>query len=212
VVRVLREEIHFLLAGGASLVQLDEPVLSEVVFGGSVGGNRTFMCGALGARRDTPEELAFAEDLLARVARGLPADRLALHVCRGNWTPDESVALRGDYRPLLGLLSRAPVGTLFLELATPRAGELEVLAEIPREKRIGVGVVNQKIPVVEPFEVVLERAERAVRLFGPDRVLLNPDCGFATFADNPVASAEVARGKLAVAVEVARVLRGHGRK
>jgi 5-methyltetrahydropteroyltriglutamate--homocysteine methyltransferase len=142
------------------------------------------------------------------VTLGLPRDRLALHVCRGNWTPDETVALRGDYRPLLGLLSRVPVGTLFLELATPRAGEMEVLAEIPRDRRIGVGVVNQKVPAVEPFEVVLERAERAVRTFGPERVLLNPDCGFATFADNPVASAEIARGKLAVAVEVARVLRG----
>jgi 5-methyltetrahydropteroyltriglutamate--homocysteine methyltransferase len=208
VVRVLREELHFLLAGGAALVQLDEPVLSEVVFGGTVAGNRTFMCGALGARRDTPAELAFAEGLLARVVEGLPAERLALHVCRGNWTPDETVALRGDYRPLLGLLSRAPVGTLFLELATPRAGEMEVLAEIPREKRIGVGVVNQKVPVVEPLAEVLARAEHAVRLFGAERVLLNPDCGFATFADNPVASAEIARGKLAVAVEASRLLRG----
>ena len=35
VVRVLREEIHFLLAAGVSLVQLDEPVLTEVVFSGS---------------------------------------------------------------------------------------------------------------------------------------------------------------------------------
>ena len=33
VVRVLREELHFLLASGASLVQFDEPVMSEVVFG-----------------------------------------------------------------------------------------------------------------------------------------------------------------------------------
>jgi 5-methyltetrahydropteroyltriglutamate--homocysteine methyltransferase len=207
VVRVLREELHFLLAAGAALVQLDEPVLSEVVFGGAVAGNRSFMCGALGARRDTPDELAFAERLLARVAEGLPAERLALHVCRGNWTPDESVALRGDYRPLLGLLARAPVGTLFLELATPRAGEMQVLAELPKDKRIGVGVVNQKIPAVEPLAEVLARAEQAVRLFGPARVLLNPDCGFATFADNPVASAELARGKLSVTVEAARVLR-----
>ena len=211
VVRVLREEIHFLLAAGAALVQLDEPVLSEVVFGGAVAGNRSFMCGALGARRDTPEELAFAEDLLLRVTRGLPAERLAMHVCRGNWTPDETVALLGDYRPLLGLLARAPVGTLFLEMATPRAGEMEVLPELPREKRIGVGVVNQKIPEVEPLDVVLARAQRAVELFGPERVLLNPDCGFATFADNPVASAEIARGKLAVAVEASRILRArHG--
>jgi len=44
----------------------------------------------------------------------------------------------------------------------------------------------------------------AVDVFGPERLLLDPDCGFATFADNPVASAETARGKLAVTVEAAR--------
>jgi len=35
IVRVLREELHFLLAAGVALVQLDEPVLSEVVFTGA---------------------------------------------------------------------------------------------------------------------------------------------------------------------------------
>jgi 5-methyltetrahydropteroyltriglutamate--homocysteine methyltransferase len=207
VVRVLREEIHFLLAGGAALVQLDEPVLSEVVFGGSVSGDRTFMCGVLDARGSPDAELAFAESLLAQVASGLPRDRLALHVCRGNWTPDEHVALAGDYRPLLGLLSLAPVGNLLLELATPRAGELDVLEKLPDDKRIGVGVVNQKRPEVESADEVLARAERAVQVFGAERVLLNPDCGFATFADNPIASREVAMAKLRVIAEVARTLR-----
>ena len=95
-------------------------------------------------------------------------------------------------------------------MATPRAGELEVLAG-SREKRIGVGVLNQKVPEVEALDVVLGRAQRAVDLLGPERVLLNPDCGFATFADNPVASAEIARRKLAVAVEASRILRArHG--
>jgi 5-methyltetrahydropteroyltriglutamate--homocysteine methyltransferase len=207
VVRVLREEIHFLLAAGAAIVQLDEPVLSEVVFGGSASGNRTFMCGALDARGSADAELALAESLLAEVTRELPRERLALHVCRGNWTPDERVALAGDYRPLLPLLSRAPVGTLFLELATPRAGELDVLRSIPDDKRIGVGLVNQKRPSVERHEDVLARARQAVGLFGEHRVLLNPDCGFATFADNPIASAAVAQQKLAVLARVARALR-----
>jgi len=207
VVRVLREELHFLLAAGAALVQLDEPVLSEVVFGGSVTGNRTFMCGVLDARGKADAELELAEALLAEVTAGLPAERLALHVCRGNWTPDERVALAGDYRPLLGLLGRAPVGTLLLELATPRAGELEVLRALPETKRIGVGVVNQKTPRVETADEVLARAERAVQLFGVERVLLNPDCGFATFADNPIASARVATGKLAAIAQASRALR-----
>ena len=207
VVRVLREELHFLLAEGAALVQIDEPVLSEVVFGGSVTGDRTFMCGVLDARGSRDAELALAEALLAELARGIPRERLALHVCRGNWTPDEHVALAGDYRPLLPLLSRAPVGTLFLELATPRAGELDVLRALPDDKRIGVGLVNQKLSSVESLDEVAARAEHAVQLLGVDRVLLNPDCGFATFADNPIASAAVAEGKLRVLARAARALR-----
>jgi len=211
IVRVLREELHALLAGGAALVQLDEPILTEVVFGGSVTGNRTFMCGVLDGRGEVAAELAFAEGLWQELCRGLPRERLALHVCRGNWTPDEAVALSGDYRPLLPTLARAPVGTLFLELATPRAGELAVLAALPDDKRIGVGVVNQKVPALEPVEAVLARAEAAVQLFGVQRVLLNTDCGFATFADNPIASAKLAQGMLATIAAAARTLRArHG--
>lgn len=206
IVRVLREEVHHLLAEGAALVQLDEPVLSEVVFG-KPAAQRSFMCGALGARRDPDEELAFAESLLSTLTEGLPRERLGLHVCRGNWTPDESVALSGDYAPLLPLLSRAPVGTLFLEMATPRAGDEALLEAIPKDKRLGLGVVNQKTPRVEPLDEVLPRALRYAERFGRERLLLNPDCGFATFADNPIASAKIAQGKLAVLAEVARRLR-----
>ncbi len=211
VVRVLREEIHFLLAGGAAIVQLDEPILSEVVFGGSAQGNRTFMCGVLDARGAPDAELEFAAGLLARTLAGLPRERLGLHVCRGNWTPDESVALSGDYRPLLPLLQAAPVGTLFLELATPRAGELEVLRALPGDKRIAVGAVNQKHERVETVDEVVARGERAISAFGAERVLLVPDCGFATFADNPIASARIAQEKLAALAGAARVLRARHR-
>lgn len=206
IVRVLREELHFLLAAGAALVQFDEPVLSEVVFG-QPSGQRTFMCGALGARRGTAEELAFAEDLVNRVVQDSPAERLALHICRGNWTPDERVALAGDYRPLVPLLSHVKVGTLFLELCTPRAGELDVLRALPADRRVGVGLVNQKLPRIEPVEEIIAKAESAIALFGAQRVWLNPDCGFATFADNPIASADVATQKLAAIVAAARTLR-----
>jgi 5-methyltetrahydropteroyltriglutamate--homocysteine methyltransferase len=207
VVRVLREELHHLLAEGAALVQFDEPVLTEVAHGARVDG-RGFMCGALGERGDTDEELAFAAELLSRTLDGLPPERLALHVCRGNWTRDESVALRGDYRPLLPLLASVPVGTLVLELCTPRAGEGDVLRTLPEDRRIGVGVVNQKHARVESVDEILDRARRAIDLFGVDRVLLNPDCGFATFADNPIAESAIAEANLANMAEAAARLRG----
>jgi 5-methyltetrahydropteroyltriglutamate--homocysteine methyltransferase len=206
IVRVLREEIHFLLAAGVSIVQIDEPVLTEVVFSGTTN-NRTFMCGALGEKREPAEELTFAESLIQQVIAGLPRERLALHICRGNWTPDESAALAGDYVPLIPLLQNLPVGTFFLEMCTPRAGDMDVLAALPAEARVGVGVVNQKHQRVESIEEVLAKAELAITLFGPERVLLNPDCGFATFADNPIASAELAEQKLSVMVQAATVLR-----
>jgi 5-methyltetrahydropteroyltriglutamate--homocysteine methyltransferase len=207
VVRVLREELHGLLAAGTALVQLDEPVLSEVVFTGAKN-TRSFMCGALSEKGDAEHELAFARELIGQVARDVPPARLAMHVCRGNWTRDESAALTGDYRPLLPLLASVNVGTLFLELCTPRAGELDVLRDLPRECRVGVGVVNQKHERVETVEEIVARAEHAIRAFGADRVLLTPDCGFATFADNPVASARVAEDKLRAIARAAEVLRG----
>ena len=206
VVRVLREELHFLLAAGVAVVQLDEPVLAEVVFTGAKS-TRSFMCGALSEKGDAGRELEFARALVNRVVAGLPRARLALHVCRGNWTRNEEAALAGDYRPLVSLLSSLDVGTLFLELCTPRAGELDVLADLPRDVRVGIGVVNQKHERIEPVEEIADRARRAVELFGPDRVLLTPDCGFATFADNPVASAGIAEAKLRAIVEAAELVR-----
>lgn len=206
IVRILREELFALLAAGVSLVQLDEPVLSEVVFGTAVG-RRSFMCGALSGKRPADEELEFAADLLNRVIAGAPRERTAMHVCRGNWSRNEALALHGSYAPLLDTLRSIRVGTYFLELCTPRAGEWEVLQQLPQDARIGVGMVNPKADRIESVDELTASLARAIRLFGHDRVLVNPDCGFATFADNPVNSAEIAEAKFAnLCQAVARVL------
>lgn len=213
VVRVLREELADLLRGGAALVQFDEPVLSEVVFAREKegSGGRSFMCGALGEKKPVVEELAFARELINAVVAGFPQERTAMHVCRGNWTPDETVALAGDYRPLLAHFQQVNVGTFMLELATPRAGEIELLRALPDDRRIGVGVVNQKKESIESVEEIVARAEAAIALFGAERVLLNPDCGFATFADNPLASSRIAEAKLkGIAGAAARLREKYG--
>ena len=206
IVRVLREEVACLLGAGAAMVQLDEPVLSEVVFTGAKS-QRTFMCGALSEKGDPASELAFARDLINAVIDGFPRERLALHMCRGNWTPDESACLSGSYAALTPALRQIRVGTYLLELCTPRAGEVDALRPLPDDARVGVGVVNQKHARIEPAEEILAKAERAIQMFGAHRVLLHPDCGFATFADNPVTSAAVAERKLKAITEASSVLR-----
>ena len=207
IVRVLREEIAELLAAGVALVELDEPVLSEVVYGQEGGGGRTFMCGALGERKAVQPELEFATDLITQVAQGFPADRLGIHVCRGNWTPDESKTLSGDYAPLLPLLSSVPITNVILETCTPRAGDWEHLAGLREDQRLGIGIFNQKAPHEETFDAVLERGHTAVNMFGKDRLLLNTDCGFATFADNPILAGKEAEATMAMLAKVRDALR-----
>jgi len=207
IVRVLREELVELLDAGASLIQLDEPVLSEVVFSGAKN-KRSFMCGALSESLAPEQELAFARDLLNAVLDGMPRERTALHVCRGNWTPDESVALTGSYAPLVTTLSQVRVGTYLLEMCTPRAGEVEILQALPQDARIGIGVVNQKVQSVEALAEVAERIRHGIDLFGRERLLLHPDCGFATFADNPVCSLHCAEDKLAMMARAVAEIKG----
>jgi 5-methyltetrahydropteroyltriglutamate--homocysteine methyltransferase len=206
IVRVLREELAFLLASGAALVQFDEPVLTEVVFTGAKT-QRSFMCGALSEKNEPPVELAFARDLINAVVAGFPRERTAVHICRGNWTADESACLSGNYEPLMDTLRALNVGTYLLELCTPRAGELEVLKTLPDDRRVGIGVVNQKLDRVESIDEIVAKLEVAAQVFGPQRLLINPDCGFATFADNPVTSSAVAEAKLANMVCAAAKMR-----
>jgi 5-methyltetrahydropteroyltriglutamate--homocysteine methyltransferase len=203
IVRVLREELADLMHAGVSLVQLDEPVLSDVVFSGQKS-KRSFMCGALSETEGPEHELGFARELVNAVVEGFPRERIALHVCRGNWTPDESVALSGSYAPLVPTLAGMKVGAYLLEACTPRAGDMALLQQLPADARIGVGVVNQKQQAIEPVDEIEARIARAANLFGADRLLLHPDCGFATFADNPICSIQVAEGKLAAIVQAAQ--------
>jgi len=206
IVTALRAELASLIEAGVTLVQFDEPVLSEVVFSGPKS-RPSFMCGALSESREPAHELGFARDLVNAVVDGMPRERTALHVCRGNWTPDESVALTGSYEPLLATLQAMKVGAYLLEMCTPRAGEMEILRALPDDARIGIGVVNQKHAAAEGLEEVTGKIRRAIDLFGSQRLLLHPDCGFATFADNPICGASSAEAKLAVIAQAVERLR-----
>ena len=81
------------------------------------------------------------------------------------------------------------------------------MKELPQDRRIGIGLVNPKTDTVESLEEIVAKAERAVNLFGADRIFLNPDCGFATFADNPVSSSHIAEAKLSALARAAELLK-----
>jgi len=201
VVGVLRQEVAELVDEGADFIQFDEPVLTELVF--TQGQTRTFMCAALAARNDPAEELEFAVSLLNRVVEGVRGTRTGLHVCRGNWSRDESTLLRGGYAPLQPYLERMHVDQLVLEYATERAGDLLRF----EGKELGLGVVNPRTEAVESPAAIRESVERALGSYPRESVFLNPDCGFSTFSNRPMNSMQVATHKLEAIVEVARSYR-----
>ena len=201
VVEILRGEIEQLARAGADFIQLDEPVLTELVF--SQGQTRTFMCAALAARKDPQEELEFAVSMIGRVLEGAGEVRTGLHVCRGNWSRDESTLLSGTYAPLAPWFERMPVRQLVLEYATSRAGEVVS----PGGKELGLGVVNPRSDEIEAPAQICERVRAAMRHVPAERLFLNPDCGFGTFAARPMNTPDVAARKLASMVAAARILR-----
>ena len=72
---------------------------------------------------------------------------------------------------------------------------MEILRSIPQDMRIGVGVCNQKHTHAESVDEIVAQRKPATPLFGKERVLFTPDCGFATFAENPISSDKIAKAK-----------------
>jgi 5-methyltetrahydropteroyltriglutamate--homocysteine methyltransferase len=201
VVALLREEALALRAAGLDFLQFDEPVLTELVF--TQGQTRTFMCAALAARKDPQEELEFATGLINRVVDGLGGMRTGLHVCRGNWSTNEQTLLSGTYDPLVPWFERMNVDQLVLEYTTPRAGAFKKVGD----KEIGLGVVNPRTSTIESVPSIIERVERALEHVPGERLFLNPDCGFGTFASRPMNTPEMAVAKLRAVAQAASLLR-----
>ena len=206
IVQILHDELRALADAGADVVQFDEPVLTELVFAGK-SATRTFMCAALAASASPEDELGFAVELVNRVVDGIDGPVLALHVCRGNWSQKEEVLLQGSYEALMPYFRRMRLEQFVLEYATPRAGPLEALKELPSHAHIGFGVVNPRTAELEPPEAIVARVKRLAELTAPERIFLNPDCGFGTFADRPVGTPEMAFKKLCALSRAAAILR-----
>jgi 5-methyltetrahydropteroyltriglutamate--homocysteine methyltransferase len=113
------------------------------------------------------------------VVRDRPATMTAcVHLCRGNLDHGQA---SGGYDPVAQrLFKELNVDGFFLEYDTERAGSFEPLREVPKGKRVVLGMISTKIAALEPIDHIRRRIDDASKYVGLDHLCISPQCGFAS--------------------------------
>ena len=205
--KLLRKEVLRLKEAGVSFIQLDEPMLGDLTEAGDKPDRyrRAFYELYGQEYRGFKQELRLAVELLNEVTRGVSGVRIGVHMDR--WPNKDSPYFDRGYERFLPELLETKTNQFVLEYTTPGTGDpAKLVKEFPPGLEIGLGVVNVQNYEVETPEQVIERARRVTGVIEPERVWLNPDCGFAPgmFRAFPRA---VAFAKLRSMVKAAAMLR-----
>jgi 5-methyltetrahydropteroyltriglutamate--homocysteine methyltransferase len=170
----LRQELLAIRDAGVDVIQLDEPHLCVLV---DPKIREQFP--------DPEAEMRHAVDWINQILSGATGPTLAVHLCRRNWGR-RGWGAAGGYEVLLPHLRRLKVQQLMMEFSIPVAGDVAVLRELPEAVQIGLGCVDVRFPEIDPPERIVERVEKALAHVAPERLSLNPDCGFAPGKDHEI--------------------------
>ena len=196
--RIYREEIGELAKEGCSYLQLDDTALP---------------CNCdPHAREDVAARGENADELTERYVRLIndcirdkPRDMaVAIHLCRGNlkgaWMAE------GGYEPIAdALFNRLDVGTYCLEYDTERAGDFAPLRFVPKGKRVILGLVSTKTPLLEDKGLLKRRIDAAAKHIALDQLGIGPQCGFSSGGGaGQAVTQDDTRKKLELVMEVAR--------
>ena len=200
-VAVYRAELAELAAAGCTYVQMDEVPVA-------------MLCDPL-VREQTKAEGGDPDmllDLYVGVMRRILADRPAgvtvgMHLCRGNFRSRWMAS--GGYEPVAArLFNDFPVDVYFLEYDSQRAGDFSPLRHVPKDRRVVLGLVSSKTPVLESRDDLRRRIDEAARYIDLDRLSLSSQCGFASVAGGNSIDEDTQWAKLGLIVDTARSVWG----
>ncbi len=205
--KLLRKEVARLKEAGVSFIQLDEPMLGDLTEAGDKPDRyRSVFKELYGQKyRGFREELKLAVELLNEVTVGVTGVRIGVHMDR--WPNKDSPYFNVGYERFLPELLETKTKQFVLEYTTAGTGDpTKLIDEFPSDLEIGLGVISVQNYEVETPEEVVSRVERITGHIEPERIWLNPDCGFAPgmFRTFP---REVAFAKLKSMTAAAEVLR-----
>src|SRR5579864_552544 len=169
---VMREEYETIVKSGL-LLQLDCPDLA-------MGRHTRF-------KNLTDEQFLRNAELqveaLNHALANVPADRVRLHVCWGNY--EGSHVRDMPCAKIFPIALKAKPMAFLIEAANPRhehEWEAWTPIKLPQDKVLVPGVIASCSNYVEHPELVAQRIIRYANVVGRERVIAGSDCGFGTFA------------------------------
>lgn len=143
-------------------------------------------------------------EALNHALRNVPADRVRMHVCWGNYEGPHCCDI--EMGIILPTLMKAKPSGLLFETSNPRHQHdwnyfVEMADIIPEDKILIPGVIDSTTNFIEHPRVVAERIERYAGIIGRERVIAGTDCGFSTFAGFGVVDPEIVYAKLSSLAE-----------
>ncbi len=141
------------------------------------------------------------------IRKGCPNEnyKLGLHLCRAH--RKRGIGGSGDYSSILDKVLQINVDQYLMEFSVSEAGSYEVLKDIDLEdKTIGLGVIDVRDEKVRNPELLKRECEQILRYIEPNKIWLNPDCGFSPGSTNPIPLSECYR-KLKSLSELALIMR-----
>ncbi len=184
------------IVGAGILLQIDAPDLGM--------GRHTMY-----KDRSVEEYLRLAAlhvEVLNHALRNVPADRVRMHVCWGNYEGPHHHDI--PMEQLLPVVLRAKPQALLFEAANPRhAHEWIVFRDtpLPADRILIPGVISSTTNYIEHPLLVAERLCRFADIVGRERVIAGSDCGFSTFAGFGPVDPDITYVKLAAMAEGARI-------
>ena len=148
------------------------------------------------------------KDINDKVIANAPKDMIInTHVCRGNF--HSTYASEGAYDSVADILfGEENVNAYFLEFDDERSGGFAPLAKVSGEKKVVLGLITTKSPVLEDKQLVIDRIHDAAKYIPLERLYLSPQCGFASCEIGNKLTEEEQWAKLRLVKEVAEKVWG----
>ena len=180
--------------------------LDDCTWGAIVGDAAKLRYKSLGIDLDEVKSKLLAVNNLA--LEGKQEDMvITSHICRGNY--HSTFFASGAYDSVADyVFAKENVDALFLEYDDERSGGFAPLAKVSGDKKIVLGLITTKSPVLEDKKAVIERIHEAAKYVPLDRLCLSPQCGFASCEIGNKLTEEEQWAKLKLVKEIAEEVWG----